>query len=349
MVIAGHLNSANPWTSLEPNVDRVIYNGPLGVRVFFVISGFLITYLLLAEEAATGAISLQNFYIRRTLRIWPVYFTFLIFLSVLTTAGIASLSTCQTASIVTFTVNMGCTGPLFSHLWSLGVEEQFYLLWPLLFILLPRRRGLIITTLIALPVLIRAAVYLLRIGDPTFGDGKWFYLYFHCDALMVGCACACLQAKMQESRLAWRGVTVWQAIQWRPSWGRFIALSVLILVSVSVNFTAVPQYARNVFALVLGPTLQAIAIGYLVMSYVNVPRGASAAVLQTRAFSFIGMLSYRLYMWHMPFVVGPSFYPAVANPWFTQLPANVAVLACVAIASFYLLEQPIARLRRYFR
>ncbi|MEI6078838.1 MAG: acyltransferase [Verrucomicrobiota bacterium] len=131
------------YTSGFPSkLDRIINGfdaGVLGVRFFFVISGFLITCLLLREHAETSVISLKHFYARRALRILPVYFFYLVVLGFLTrysqapSAWLANL---------TFTTNFFPTPFATTHFWSLAVEEQFYFLWPWsLVVVLNQRKG----------------------------------------------------------------------------------------------------------------------------------------------------------------------------------------------------------------
>ena len=112
------------------------YCGNLGVRIFFVISGFIITWLLLQEAKSNGGISLKDFYIRRIARIFPAYYTYLAVVFFLDRAGLLNGgSNIQRILNILFLANYGpCEGPT-GVLWSLGVEEQFYLLWPGVFVI----------------------------------------------------------------------------------------------------------------------------------------------------------------------------------------------------------------------
>src|SRR6185437_1593363 len=110
--------------------------GPLGVDTFFVISGFLITQLLLKEESQTGSVSLSAFYVRRATRILPAMLVYVLIVMIASAAGLIRLEPFEGVKAVSFLCNTSfvtCKWE-FSQLWSLGIEEQFYLLWPLLLI-----------------------------------------------------------------------------------------------------------------------------------------------------------------------------------------------------------------------
>ena len=117
-------------------------NGALGVEIFFVISGYLITTLLVREAEARGRVSLRSFYVRRVLRIFPAYFAYLAVVVGLALGGLVPLSLGDLLSAVTFTWNYSpaATSWTLAHAWSLSVEEQFYLLWPATLLFLMRRK-----------------------------------------------------------------------------------------------------------------------------------------------------------------------------------------------------------------
>jgi peptidoglycan/LPS O-acetylase OafA/YrhL len=172
--------------------------GIYGVRFFFVISGFLITWLLLREKAQTGSVSLRNFYIRRVLRIFPVYYTFLAACWLLEASGAANsvTSSNQWWLNVFFLANYGpCKGPT-GVLWSLGVEEQFYLLWPVLFVSLglSRRRllpiGLLLSAVVLAPFF-RGLTIVMGLDGTDIISHRFSFLH-HMDMLAIGCLGALL-------------------------------------------------------------------------------------------------------------------------------------------------------------
>lgn len=135
LVIMSH---AEAWQTLgiTSSAIRSALSAQTGVSVFFVLSGFLITYLLMKEKEATGKIDVIAFIKRRALRIFPLYYLAIFFLWYMSYTGKASIPSCSFAYALTYTINFypkECAYSAMSHFWSLSVEEHFYLFWPLIF------------------------------------------------------------------------------------------------------------------------------------------------------------------------------------------------------------------------
>src|SRR5665213_2363630 len=133
LVILLHTIQRRSVTHAVPFVAYVFSNGGMGVLIFFVISGYLITTLLLREREKTGSISLKRFYIRRAFRIFPPLYTYIAFIAVLGAASrLAGVNAREIITGLTLTRNYahGVYLWAFEHFWSLCIEEQFYLLWP---------------------------------------------------------------------------------------------------------------------------------------------------------------------------------------------------------------------------
>ncbi len=179
---------------------NIIRNDAADVSVFFVLSGFLITFLLINEHELNSKIALQNFYIRRALRSWPLYFAVLLF-SFLIYPLIASLMeiNIQHASNIfyhltflsnfdvlhLFENNLGITNPMPQNItWSISVEEQFYLFWPLIFVFLPKRFWLSVILISVLGSMVFRIIY--------YND-TWI-LYFHTFAVGLNLAIGALMA-----------------------------------------------------------------------------------------------------------------------------------------------------------
>src|SRR4051812_34868116 len=129
LVLLGHLIGTRGFVQSMPLANDA---GLLGVRVFFVISGFLITSILLDELSRKGTIALPRFYFRRTMRLFPASYFLVGCIAVLAGWGIVRLESGDLTLAITYTTNFRThRGWSLGHLWSLAVEEQFYLLWPL--------------------------------------------------------------------------------------------------------------------------------------------------------------------------------------------------------------------------
>lgn len=143
IVVWGHLEILKKQNISETMFDRNFYppNGHIAVVLFFVISGFLITYLLVKEREKSDTISFKKFYMRRILRIWPLYYFIILLSYLLFQVDYSGKTIALCLSIfpnVAHALGMGwSTSP---QIWSIGVEEQFYLFWPLLFMLIPKKR-----------------------------------------------------------------------------------------------------------------------------------------------------------------------------------------------------------------
>lgn len=300
--------------------------GDLGVRCFFVISGFLITFLFLREESLTGSISLWLFYSRRFLRIVPVYVTFVAFVALLGLVAGFRVPTCNWVTTLTYTKDFGCAQWIDGHLWSLSVEEQFYLFWPLVLISFgPKARMSFALALICICPIVRIAYYVLR------ADG-YYSPFTNADTLMFGCAAAMLLNRY--------GAEMRRALNLHSTAGRLLGILII----------AVPQYLSVNFKLGIltvpfAWSMQALGVVYLILSYVVVPNGFGYSFLNAKPVRFVGIISYSLYIWQQPFFMHPEDYHIGDLPMF-RFPMNAACAFVVATCSWYCLERPLAAFRR---
>ena len=158
--------------------------GILGVRVFFVLSGFLITFLLLGEYQRSGAISLGRFYRARILRIFPAFYTYLLAIALLKTAGLLHLPWNDIAISAGFVTDLRLTDWNVGHFWSLSTEEQFYLLWPALLLFAGRPRALKMGALAVVFTPLLSGV-LSNLHFPHLGA-----LFLSLNAIATGCVLA---------------------------------------------------------------------------------------------------------------------------------------------------------------
>lgn len=298
--------------------------GNLGVRIFFVISGFLITTLLLNEKEATGKISLKWFYIRRALRIFPAAYAYIGALFVLTALHWISLGSTDFIHAITYTVNYQEPRPWFvAHLWSLSVEEQFYLLWPALLLLLGRRWGLrVAASLLVISPLFRALPELFFPSAPV----QWYgMITFQCnaDALAAGCLLA--------------GIKDWLAA--KPSYLAFQRSPAFILMPAAVIAAFVSQHLTRV---PFSHPVMNISIALCIDRCVRFESDSVGRFLNWKPLAFIGVLSYSIYVWQQPFL---RYGYVSSSPW-GWFPINLMCVAPCALASHYLVEKPFLNWRK---
>jgi peptidoglycan/LPS O-acetylase OafA/YrhL len=314
--------------------------GYLGVDVFFVLSGFLITALLLSERDTNGRISLARFYARRALRLLPALLAVLGALWLFTTVTVVGDSAHRVrgdglAALFYFANWRAAFGHapflgFMGHAWSLSIEEQFYAVWPVLVVgalaLRGGRRSLVFVLALAgaiVPPLLRLAWW----DDSAATMARLYYgLDTRADALFVGAVLAVIVAsgRLPVGRVA------------RRVYG-FVALGALAALG---HFVATlprsdPSLYRGVMSLVAVSTVALLA--HLVAS----PRGVVGRVLSFRPLAALGKISYGVYLWHWPVIVA-------TNPWGRSggaLVAKAAIALGLSIVSWWLVERPFLRLK----
>lgn len=326
------LHSAGIVSGIAPQVGAF---AALGVRVFFVISGFLITSLLLREEEQTGSISLTGFYLRRCLRIWPVYFCY-IGVVLLVSWHSKPIPASTVGSALTFTTRLWGewqstrSWPL-AHTWSLAIEEQFYLLWPTILMLLAARRRsrwAVVWSVIGAALVMRPLIYKFVSHDAA--DNLFIT---QGDCIMVGCLAA-LAVQLHRDRIE-------AFVQSRTYLGRTCAVAVILL-----SCFALPRR----LSVIVSPTLESFSAAYLILSLSLVPRGLDFAFLNFPVVKWIGRLSYSLYMWQQLFLVpaATSMDVPVLSSWAIRFPQNLILAFCAAVASYYVVEKPFLSLKERF-
>jgi peptidoglycan/LPS O-acetylase OafA/YrhL len=321
MVLLGHLSGTRNFPTIDLGIGNYAH---LGVTIFFVISGFLITSLLISEQTATGGISLRLFYLRRTLRIFPASYAYLIVLAALCALGFVAVPRVSMICAFTYTINY-LPGHAWQvgHLWSLSVEEQFYLLWPFAFSALGRRKGIgAAVAVMAFAIVARAGSRMFLIGT-AYRDLPMFPMV--ADSLASGCILALTRSWLEKQR--------WYLNLFRP---------VLALTTVAVVLS-LNRFAGYTVVGILGTSIINIGIALLVHRCVFKPTDYFGTFLNWRPVAFIGTLSYSLYVWQQLFLNRSS------SSWINAFPENVVLAAGAALASYYMIEKPMVGLRHRLR
>jgi peptidoglycan/LPS O-acetylase OafA/YrhL len=320
--------------------------GFIGVTVFFVLSGFLITTLLLGERRRTGRVRLGSFWVKRLLRLYPALLAFVVVgLLLWNWVGDykgASLQSGEAAFIaLTYTGNLfrafwDTSQGVFAHTWSLSMEEQFYLVWPPVLVLLAAlrvRRRWLLTGLGVLVVGASAASW-ASYRSPSGGatPDVYFSPVLGVVPLAIGCALALV---LDDERVRVRIAGVLGHV---ATW-----LGLVLLVGVLLRIDDDWTQHASTFGVVLPLTglIAAVAIGGLV----SVRSPVSAALAWTPVSWFGRRVSYSAYLWH-PLVIALLGTFAI-GPWGTV--GLVGAVVIVAIGAAYAVEVPVERFRARVR
>jgi peptidoglycan/LPS O-acetylase OafA/YrhL len=306
LVILSHLCDTPSFHSFDPYARMIYHFGPFGVKVFFVISGFLITTLLLNEERKNGRISIKMFYIRRAFRIWPVAYAFILVLAVLAWRNWITLPAHNLLYAATFLINHVQEGSWFTgHFWSLAIEEQFYLVWPLVF----------------LAPLLRTLSYVYQ---PGIFDAMQQSLLFKGDAIAVGCLLALFSKELETSRMVHCLITL-------------RGFFVIPVISVIMYITLKPF---PVFYWAAGESIALLCIAASIWRVVHV-RDLAFWFLNTKWLVTVGVLSYSLYVWQQLFLNPMSASVFNRVPLNLLLVCGVAAFSYHFIESPFLRLRPI--------
>lgn len=306
--------------------------GGLGVRLFFVISGYLITGILLSQRDQARASGLKSslftFYARRAIRLFPPYYALIVACLILNLGDMRSTFPWHALYLSNVLIAINNAWPAATaHLWSLSVEEQFYLVWPLLVLTLPARflKWLFLAAVVA-AVAFRA-VFFAYAGSTV---AIWVATPAALDALGIGALMALHEGRGGQA----------------PRWSVIFAGIVLapVLTTLLLPGTAEAWY-------VWGEFLMALPMALLVLGASRGFPGWFGAILQSRPLMYIGKISYGIYLYHLAILI---LFENLSGKFDLNLPLTrgpllfvvlSAVTILVASTSWYLLEQPINRLK----
>ena len=327
--------------------------GFLGVDLFFVLSGYLISSLIIKEYRKTGSLNLYNFYIRRARRLLPaVYFMITIGLVVMVLFNEVLLRKSHLDAIFGYIYSsnwwyifhkldyfdsFGAQSP-FKHLWSLAIEEQFYMIFPLLFLLINRKKkskdgtyklnknflyvvlGLILVSLIA-------HILLFDINNIS-------RIYFGTDTRAFSLLVGVVGAILYPMEKLHTKVTPQQNIMY----------SVVSLVSIAILITVMIYTSEYNTWLYRGGFLLVAIIGLIVIISSGKQHTLMSRLLSFKPVVFIGKISYSLYLWHFPVLVLTTPVSEIGNPNIIFVILRVILTFVLASASYVFVETPIRKL-----
>jgi peptidoglycan/LPS O-acetylase OafA/YrhL len=317
--------------------------GFIGVDIFMVLSGFLITSLLLEEKETTQTLRLGRFYLRRAIRLLPALALLLLVRLLYQIFWPTPLSWrnvwLNILGILFYQANWTGAWQLYpadgllGHCWSLSLEEQFYLVWPLVLILLCRFRIRFTSVLVLLTSGIVASA-LWRASLWTGPDHRWrlyVCLDTRADAFLIGGLLAFLFAG---------GVFVQRASTLRLlKIAGPVAAVCLGYLAVTLDGRTAPVY-RGVFT--VGDLLAALVIGMVIAE----PRAILSRLLRKRPLVWIGQISYSLYLWHLPVFLACRRAGTANWHWAADFSIQFGFTLFAATVSYYAIEQPFLRLKK---
>lgn len=327
--------------------------GFLGVDLFFVLSGYLISSLIIKEYRKTGSLNLYNFYIRRARRLLPaVYFMITVGLVVMVLFNEVLLRKSHLDAIFGYIYSsnwwyifhkldyfdsFGAQSP-FKHLWSLAIEEQFYMIFPLLFLLINRKKkskdgtyklnknflyvvlGLILVSLIA-------HILLFDINNIS-------RIYFGTDTRAFSLLVGVVGAILYPMEKLHAKVTPQQNIMY----------SVVSLVSIATLITVMIYTSEYNTWLYRGGFLLVAILGLIVIISSGKQHTLMSRLLSFKPVVFIGKISYSLYLWHFPVLVLTTPVSEIGNPNIIFVILRVILTFALATASYLFVETPIRKL-----
>jgi len=338
MVLLAHAGPTMPQILRDHFLFDFVANATLGVRIFFVLSGYLITRILIVEEEKTGFIHIGHFFIRRILRIFPIFYLYILVVVLLKLSHLPNIIE-KTSDVVPalfylwnykfLWVNISGNANWFlGHFWSLSMEEQFYLFWPFTFaIFYSKNSGLrffqaLVAVIVLMPIL-RVGTYFLM--SDNRGQIAWM-LHTGGDSILIGCLGALIE---KTDKL--KSVFVHYL---NNKWLIGVTLIFLFVVSPILSVSYGGSYH-----LPFGISLDNIFILILLFWIMYVPTLFSK-FLDHKVMVHIGMLSYSLYVWQQIFLTDIHKY------WFNAFPQNLIIVFLVGFFSYYVIEKPILGLKR---
>jgi peptidoglycan/LPS O-acetylase OafA/YrhL len=339
------------------SVPAIQHMGGAAVTFFFVLSGFLITYLLLEEKRKTGTVSLPTFYLKRLLRIWPLYYL-VVALGLFVLPHVPALIVPRFAEayaqapavlpalFLSFLPNMALAvygfTPYLVQTWSIGVEEQFYLIWPLVLLYAPRPLRAMLATVgvyIGAFVLVRLALaagaYLPDTLTLFLSKLLSFIKLTRLDCMAIGGVGAYLLFTGRRTLLALLYHPVTEGLAWGLA---------AVLIAKGVAFKAIFHEIYAVLFLVI------------ILNVASNPGILTTQVLENRMMRYLGQISYGLYMYH--FIVVGVVLAALRNylpgqpRWLADLGIYALTLlgtVAVSAVSFHAFENKIIRLRPWLQ
>lgn len=331
LVVLGHLKfNVQPDSAYFKIANNIIY-AELGVRIFFVLSGFLITSLLIKEFIKKQSINIRHFFIKRTLRIFPALYLFLIVLAVLNYIFKLDIPLKGFIGAAFYLSNFFYfhSGWYTGHTWSLAVEEQFYLIWPFIFLYVKENFISFICFVLAVHIILKLFWWFY----PAYAEFTLAPFLTHAETIFIGA---------MLSFLSFKGFFNTDYKVWKSRLLCFSGILSILIISFCMNkghlgFVLVP----------FGSLAMNIIIGFLMLQTLINPNAILYKLLNTKIMINIGIISYSIYIWQQFFIV-----PVVVThkiPYILIFPFNIFATFITAYISYHFFEKHFLKLKKQIK
>ncbi len=329
--------STGDYATLTPfgfHVDRFIKNMPLGVDIFFFISGYLLTYLLIIEKERYGKVNIPNFYIRRGLRIWPLYF-FLIALApfIVNWLGDPQPEYWRTILLINNfqTISTQTWESPFAHFWSICIEEHFYIIWPIVIAFIPKRK------LLNSILILIAVSWAYKIGTYIFMPQNWYTLYLHTlsrmDVILMGGLLAAIY--LQKPFVFKLNV--------------YVSIGLILLLCIILSFDDASDFS-NMFNGVLRRPIYIALLALPMMDLLFNPERKNIFG-KRNPLLYLGKVSYGIYMYGnilVPIVIKKIIVAYSIHSIYIYFFLVIILSLLIPVISYELMEKPFLKLKQRF-
>ena len=326
MVVVSHLNNTSRF------FYSTIFNGHLGVLIFFVLSGFLITTLCIKEKVITKDISLKKFYIRRAIRIFPVAYLYILVLIILNFIFKLRISYINILGCALYIMNISSIFRKYNssfftgHFWSLSVEEQFYLFLPVIL----KTNFRLYLLVILLIVFVVPSIICLQYFYVSLNNDTVLYIFAHYlikfQAIAVGC--------------------LFSVLTFKYSLNKNVFVKAKVTTNIAAFFLILFIQYNDFFDLkdVLKGCVSAILIGYIIITNIMPAKDFIFNILNAKILKTVGVLSYSIYIWQEIFTSGEKRLPN----FMVTFPFNIVCIIVISCCSYFFYERYFLKLKSRF-
>ena len=310
--------------------------GFFGVGIFFALSGFLITTQMVFNEREHGSFNIRQFYWRRCFRILPAAYFYLLVVALLSFAGVINVSLERWISSLLFFNNYSTAADSWyvDHFWSLAVEEHYYLLWPIVFVVSRNNKTrLIVAVALAIFIAIWRLINFKYLGGFS-SHHIWSRTDICADAILWGAIFALIRAVPSlKRRLDRLYATPW-----------FLRALIVMIFLLGCKFLAFPGWWLGEL---MSHAFLVIFIPMAIFGGISRSTGRFATFMESALLRWIGRISFSLYLYQQLFLVLDEG-ERMASPWnlLQGFPLNFVMTFCLAIVSYHFIEQPLIKLGR---